>query len=226
MSQRNAVRTVLSLSLLGGLVTGCNREESTTTTSTPAPQTTESQQAAAPQQQQAPQQMTPPAAGGQAGAPGGMQAMPPLSGNMARPDPNAKVSWTLPAGWTQDPTQRPMRYATFKAGEGATAAEIAVTQFPGDVGGLRRNVDRWRDQIGLPAVTDEQLATEVQPFSSPGFKGHTMRLRGPQQHMLGAAIFEEAANRTWFVKMTGSPEAADKHEAEFFAFAKSFGQAK
>jgi hypothetical protein len=53
-----------------------------------------------------------------------------------------------------------------------------------------------------------------------------MRLNGPTQHMLAAAITEEKADRTWFVKATATPAQADAHEAAVKAFARSFGAAE
>src|SRR5688572_23362445 len=102
--------------------------------------------------------------------------------------------WKVPAGWRQDARQRPMRFATFLIGEGDAAVEVAVSQFPGDVGGLLANVNRWRGQVGLAPVTEAELPSIVQPFENPGFKGVTMRLNGPTQHMLAAAITEEKAD--------------------------------
>lgn len=131
-------------------------------------------------------------------------------------------AWTVPVGWTKLDQQKPMRYATFKAGEGATAVEVVLSTFPGDVGGLHANVNRWRDKVGLVAIPQDQLAANVTPFEVPGFTGHTMRLKGDAQHMLGAMIKDVKAERTWTVKITGTVAAIDAHEAAFIAFAKSF----
>lgn len=135
-------------------------------------------------------------------------------------------TWTVPAGWTKLDGEKPMRVATFKAGDGANAVEVAISVFPGDVGGLFGNVNRWRRQVGLAPITQDQLAANVTPFEVPGFTGHTMRLKGEAQHMLGAAIKEVKAERTWFVKIQGIPAAIDAQEAAFVAFAKSFVPAK
>jgi hypothetical protein len=138
----------------------------------------------------------------------------------------AAPTWTVPAGWTKLDGEKPMRVATFKAGDGANAVEVAISVFPGDVGGLFGNVNRWRGQVGLGPITQDQLAANVTPFEVPGFTGNTMRLKGEAQHMLGAAIKEVKAERTWFIKITGTPAAIDAQEAAFVAFAKSFVPAK
>lgn len=135
-------------------------------------------------------------------------------------------AWTVPAGWTKLDQQKPMRYATFVAGEGATKVEVVLSTFPGDVGGLIPNINRWRGQVGLGPITQEQLAANTTAFENPGFSGYTMRLKGETQHMLGAVIKDAKADRSWFVKITGAPAALDAQEAAFVEFAKSFGITK
>jgi hypothetical protein len=135
-------------------------------------------------------------------------------------------AWNVPAGWQKLEGQRPMRFATFRAGEQESATDVVVSHFPGDVGGLLANVNRWRQQVGLDPVTPATLPEVVTPFENPGFSGHTMRLKGAEQHMLAAAIFDTQGQRTWFVKITATPAIIDQQEAAFLAFVKSFAPAK
>jgi hypothetical protein len=132
-------------------------------------------------------------------------------------------TWTVPAGWTKVEQQKPMRYATLTAGEGTNKVEVVLSTFPGDVGGLIPNINRWRGQVGLGPITQDQLAANATAFANPGFTGYTMRLKGEAQHMLGAIIKDAKADRSWFVKVTGAAAALDAQEAAFIAFAKSFG---
>lgn len=135
---------------------------------------------------------------------------------------DAAPAWVVPAGWTKLEAEKPMRVATYRAGEGGNAVEVAVSVFPGDVGGLLGNVNRWRRQVALDALTQDQLAANVQAFENPGYSGCTMRLKGEASHMLGAAIKDVKGERTWFVKIQGAPAAIEAQEAAFLAFAKSF----
>jgi cysteinyl-tRNA synthetase len=41
-------------------------------------------------------------------------------------------------------------------------AEVAVTVFPGTVGGLTANVNRWRGQIGLPPASEADIQAQIQ----------------------------------------------------------------
>ena len=131
-------------------------------------------------------------------------------------------TWTVPAGWKKAEGQKPMRIATFIIADG----EVVVSQLGGNAGGLLGNVNRWRGQIGLGPVTAEQLPESAPQFEINGFTGNTMRLKGAEKHMLVAVMYEPKADRTWFVKLTGTPALVDQHEATVVAFAKSFVPAK
>lgn len=130
----------------------------------------------------------------------------------------AKVTWTAPEGWEELSTTQAMRIATFKA----KGVEIAVTAFPGDVGGMLANINRWRGQIGLAAVADADLpgiVTEVQ--QSPSKVSITSMTGSQGQQMLGA-IVAPGDGQTWFVKATATPAEIDAIRASLEAFAKSF----
>jgi hypothetical protein len=139
-------------------------------------------------------------------------------------DPPAATTptWTVPADWAKQAGERAMRIATFTAGADATAMEVAISSFPGDAGGLFANVNRWRGQVGLPAVTKDDLMEGIATFENPGMQIFTMRLKGAANQMLGGIVYDEANDRTWFIKATAGAAAVEQHEKSFVAFAQSF----
>jgi hypothetical protein len=149
-------------------------------------------------------------------------AAAPLCQGADEPAEVAAPAWTVPPGWKKLDEQKAMRFATFRIGD--QEADVIVSQFSGTVGGLLANVNRWRGQLRLEPLAEAQLADAVQPVAHPGFSGHTMRLKGADQHMLAAMIHDQQADRTWFIKLTAPPAVVDQHEAEFLAFARSLGQ--
>ncbi|HEX2837010.1 MAG TPA: hypothetical protein VHN77_02660 [Phycisphaerales bacterium] len=180
------------LCLVGGILAGCDRED------------VHAYRAPAPQ-------------GGTATpAPGNPHGSAPAAsptGSAA-----AKVTWTAPEGWAEVPTTQAMRIATFKA----QGVEIAVTAFPGDVGGMLANINRWRGQIGLAAVTDADLPGIVAEVQQSPSKVSITSMTGSQgQQMLGAVV-DPGDGQTWFVKATATPAEIDAIRASFEAFAKSF----
>lgn len=162
----------------------------------------------------------------------GIEAIEPASEERALRSPAAVaaggmeaspgIEWDAPAAWRPRAGAGAMREATYLAPAPGGEVEVVVSQFPGDVGGLLANVNRWRGQVGLPPVDTEELEGVVQAFEAPGLVGHWMRLRGSDQEMLAAVIAEPGADRTWFVKAVAGPEQAAALEGEVAAFARSF----
>lgn len=148
-------------------------------------------------------------------------ASPSAAADDNQQDPAA---WTVPAGWTLDPEPRPMRVATFSVRVNESPVEVAVTRFEGDVGGILANVNRWRGQMGLPHVDEGGLEATISRFGSTDWPGYSLRIAGTDQHMLAAGVFERAANRTWFARVTATPAEIDLLEHDFEAFVHSIGQ--
>ncbi len=138
----------------------------------------------------------------------------------------AEWPWIVPDDWTFVPGERPMRLATYQVQGPSGPVEVAISRFPGDVGGMLANVNRWRGQVGLPPATDADLAGMIEPFENPGFNGSLLHIRGAEQHIVVASIFESGANQTWTVRVSGTPEVAAAVKAGLFAFARTFGAPK
>jgi hypothetical protein len=70
------------------------------------------------------------------------------------------LHFKAPEGWTAvAPTA--MRNVNFQAGN--PALECYVTMLAGDGGGALPNVNRWREQVGLPAASAAELGHAAHP---------------------------------------------------------------
>lgn len=71
-------------------------------------------------------------------------------------------TWTLPEGWTTREEKVKGSYATIMVGKGHPL-DLTVTRLSreGMAGSILANVNRWRNQLALPAVTEEELPHEV-----------------------------------------------------------------
>ncbi len=171
----------------------------------------------------------------------GQVAVPDTPDSDAAEQPTAKVDagsdseapeqddswpWTVPAGWQFDPEPRRMRLATYLVEDPGGQVEVAMTRFPGQVGGRLANVNRWRGQMGLAPITDGELGSTLDEFSAPGFEGYQVRIDSDAGVMLAAGVFDEALDQTWFVRATISgPTAADRLQDDFFGVARSIAGA-
>jgi hypothetical protein len=153
-------------------------------------------------------------------------ATPPLAPPVADATPSSAWPWIAPDGWTLVPGERPMRLATYQVQGPSGPVEVAISRFPGDVGGMLANVNRWRGQVGLPPATEADLAGMIEPFDNPGFNGSLLHIQGAEQHIVVASIFESGANQTWTVRVSGTPEIAAAVKVDLFAFARTFGAPK
>lgn len=135
---------------------------------------------------------------------------------------DSSTPWIVPDGWEIDPQERPMRLATLVITDVPTGpVEVAVSQFPGQVGGVLANVNRWRGQTGLGPVSEDELPGLLTRFGSEAASGYLLRIDGGETTMLAAGVYEAAAERTWFVRVTTDYETADAVEEQVFDFAKS-----
>lgn len=68
------------------------------------------------------------------------------------------VTWSLPSGWRQEPGDGEFRYANIRIGPPEKALELTVSPLDrhGDDWRLP-NVNRWRDQLGLPPIRESQF---------------------------------------------------------------------
>tara|TARA_R110000744_G_scaffold255462_1_gene370952 strand:- start:7042 stop:7410 length:369 start_codon:yes stop_codon:yes gene_type:complete len=119
-----------------------------------------------------------------------------------------------------------MRLATFVIPTDAGGQEVAITRFPGQVGGTLANINRWREQMGLERIDQSQLDIFIQRFTTQDSEsepnGYQARIVSEQGVMIAVALYDEINDQTWFVRTTlPTLELADALEAEIVEFARS-----
>jgi hypothetical protein len=140
----------------------------------------------------------------------------------ARPE----VTYTKPADWIElPPDGGGFRLVGFRVAEGERSAEITIIPLAAKSGSLLENVIRWRGQIGLPAIGEEQLTRDVHQVELAGSRCPYVELLGPglagkgPQRLLAAVALH--GDRAWYFKMLGSPELVGKQKASFETFLRS-----
>ena len=92
---------------------------------------------------------------------------PPVSSAVA-PAGDGSPHLAAPGGLDARSNGSSARYATLAiTGADGAKGELAVTHFPGDVGGDLANVNRWRQQIGLEPIDEAALASQCDARSPP-----------------------------------------------------------
>jgi hypothetical protein len=137
-----------------------------------------------------------------------------------RPLADGRLVWQAPAGWVLDPAASSMRFATFRITHSdGSKGEIAVTHFPGDVGGDLENVNRWLGQVGLPRVDQAGYAALVSTVTAGPKKLSFVDLKGAKTRM--ATGWTRHGPETWFFKLTGPDALVAAESAKFTAFLES-----
>ena len=126
-----------------------------------------------------------------------------------------EVTWSVPEDWTEVETTSSMRIATFRA---SNTQEIAITAFPGDVGGLIANVNRWRGQIGLDSTDEAGVIEDIVRLD--GVNVIIVDLAGTSARLLGS-IIDVGDGKTWFAKTTGPADLVEQVKDDLIAFSAS-----
>jgi hypothetical protein len=151
-------------------------------------------------------------------------AMPP-----GHPDTSGAASpalkYKVPTAW-QEVAPGEMRAASFRvAGKDGKQADVSVIPLPGLAGSDLDNVNRWRGQVGLPGVSEAELATLAQPVEIAGQAAKLYEQAGAnagsgeKSRILAAITRREGA--AWFFKMTGEDGVVTEQKPAFIEFLKS-----
>ncbi len=140
--------------------------------------------------------------------------------------PGAPLTYKAPADWKKHNASGPIRAeAAFLISAGDKAADVTITRLPGAAGGVLANVNRWRGQIHLEQVDEQQLHRELRPIDVAGTAAQYVDLIGPEsagpppQRILGVIL--PRGEQTWFFTIKGPADLVEKQKAAFETFVKS-----
>ena len=165
---------------------------------------------------------TPPPAAAPATMPATMPDGLPVPDNSGQP----KLKYTLPSGWNEKPLTQ-LRVASFEIKENGKALDVSVIPLGAMSGGDAANVNRWRGQVGQPPLDEEALAKLAEKVEVAGQPGDLYDLAGSSpgsgdaERIIGTILHSDTA--TWYFKMSGDADLAEKQKAGFIAFLKSVG---
>ena len=140
----------------------------------------------------------------------------------ASPTDLASSIWTVPAGW-QSVTPSQFLLAQFRIQNNGAQAEVNVSQLAGEGGGLLANINRWRRQLGLPAVAQEEdFSKMVDTLSVPGGQAQVVDFNGTNvktgqvARLVGVVLPQNG--QTWFYKLMGDPGIVAAQKDAFLKF--------
>ncbi len=124
-----------------------------------------------------------------------------------------------PATWNADAKASAMVAAAFDASTADGPARITATMLMNNGGGVLANINRWRDQLKLPAVA----GLDQQPVTDLGHGNLIVDLTSADgaQRLMAAIVASEG--QTWFFKITGPPKAVEAERRAYESMVRSVG---
>jgi hypothetical protein len=129
-----------------------------------------------------------------------------------------QIKWEVPAGWSPAAASA-MRYASFAVEKNGEKADISVVTFPGEGGNDVDNINRWRQQIALPAVGPEVLKSMIAPVRAGEVQIDSVDMSSANARVLAA--WTRQGGHAWFFKMSGPPALVEQEKPKFTAFLQS-----
>jgi hypothetical protein len=145
---------------------------------------------------------------------------PPMAGQPM----GARAKWTVPVGWREAPLGT-MRVASFRIVSGDKRAEVSVIPLAGTGGGDLENVNRWRGEVGLPPLTEDELKKMTQLVQVDGKEASLFEMAGKTVDGAAGRVVAAIQHRdgtAWFFKMAGDDELVAQHKSSFISFLESF----
>ena len=116
-----------------------------------------------------------------------------------------------------------MRLASYSIPFSGGNADLSITNFSGDGGGVLANVNRWRGQLNLSPLTIDKLNDKayIGESSLGQFKMFKIINSQDESSAFLCSIFK-IGNNTIFVKLIASLPGINQLENEFKEFCSSF----
>jgi hypothetical protein len=139
----------------------------------------------------------------------------------------AHAHWTAPPAWVEQPPSG-MRVASFLVtARRGTQADVSVVALAGEAGGALANINRWREQLELEPVSEQDLPRLSTTMSAGGqkmllvdFTSRRPLIQDMHKQRTVAAVAERGET-TWFFKMMGEESAVKEARPDFLRFLRS-----
>ena len=130
--------------------------------------------------------------------------------------------WIVPDTWQvgQESSMRLASYSVYYDGE---YADISITNFSGDGGGLLANVNRWRRQLNLEPQNLDEI-NDLIIYKSSGLGGYKLLkiVNNENSDFAFLCAIMQIEKSTIFIKMKASLKGINILEEEFITFCSSF----
>ena len=135
---------------------------------------------------------------------------------------DSNLTWTAPANWTAK-AAGVMRKGSFSVKGDGGEADLSITAFPGSTGGLLANLNRWRGQLGIAPLAENELESNTEHLEVGEFQlvvvDFVGTAAGKPTRLLGAVV--PHGTDTWFFKLMGPDALVGNEKAAFLDFLRT-----
>lgn len=137
----------------------------------------------------------------------------------------AEPKWSVPANWAEK-APGPMILKSYAVADNAgKMVSVTISSFAGDVGGNFANVNRWRAQVSLPPIEDDQLDSVTQPLDTTAGKAIMVDFTGTDsktgEPARLVAVIVPHGDGTWFYKLLGDGSVVAGQKESFLKFVQN-----
>ena len=133
--------------------------------------------------------------------------------------------WSAPSYWL-DNKKTNMRVGSYLIPSSNGSADLSITYLNGDGGGITANVNRWRNQLNLSSLSQEEVQSSAQIFSGylGEYKLYEIINDDNKESAFLCAIIPSNLNNdfTIFVKLNAYSDNINDLKEEFISFVSSF----
>ena len=143
-------------------------------------------------------------------------SLPPAQAPTASHQP----TWEAPAHWERRASTQ-MRIGNYAVtNEAGQTLDFSITSFPGQVGGILANVNRWLGQVGIEQTDEEGLKQYLSDRTVDEKPAKLVLAESEDQALYAAILFHK--DRSWFLKLMGDRALAQDEKENFLGLVDSF----
>lgn len=139
-------------------------------------------------------------------------------------DSSPVLAWEAPEGWVEQPASA-MRQGSFLVPTENGELDVSVISFPGLAGGILANVNRWRGQVGMDPISEQELAAQLIPLPTrAGIVSYVELLPEQGEGTIGGILPYQGDS--WFFKMTGTVAGVESQRENYLEWLQTLHPAQ
>jgi len=133
---------------------------------------------------------------------------------------SSSIAWKTPKGWIEK-AGNSIRIGSFSLPAiGDKKAELSVIVLAGSGGGITANINRWRGQIGLDALSEKEVKDSLKSTNGKLGQYFSIYMENKNVNKAIMSAFIMHKGKTIFVKAMGHPEVLKVQNKTFISFIK------